>query len=98
MDEAAEALNAIQDEAAALGDTDDLLMAEWLYDGDRNTKFFHTMNRVRKTSTGMSSLIIDGVLSFDTGSISNSVVEFFSELFANQDHDSYDDSALGEFI
>ncbi|KAL8523955.1 hypothetical protein ACS0TY_013785 [Phlomoides rotata] len=123
MDEAVEALNAVQAEAAALGDTDDLLMTEfdcnirlntalaqhqalstqrnclqWLHDGDRNTKFFHTMNRVRKTSTGLTSLIIDRVLSFETDSISNVVVEFFSELFPNQDHDSYDDSDLGEFI
>ncbi|KAL8535272.1 hypothetical protein ACS0TY_011045 [Phlomoides rotata] len=87
MEEAAEALNAVQAEAATLGDMDDRLMAkvecnihlntalaqnqalstqrnrlQWLYDGDSNTKFFHTMNRVRKTSTGLSSLIIDGVL------------------------------------
>ncbi|KAL8492502.1 hypothetical protein ACS0TY_023907 [Phlomoides rotata] len=56
---------------------------QWLHDGDCNTRFFHTMNHVCKTTTGLSSLIIDGVLSFDTESISNSVVEFFYDLFTN---------------
>ncbi|KAL8463009.1 hypothetical protein ACS0TY_033861 [Phlomoides rotata] len=119
MEEAVEALNAIQAEAATMGDTEERLLAEidcnirlnttltqhqalhtqrnrlqWLNDGNRNTKFFHTMNRVRKSSTGLSSLIIDGVLTFDTNSISNAMVEFFSELFTNRDHGSYDDSVL----
>ncbi|KAL8511849.1 hypothetical protein ACS0TY_018326 [Phlomoides rotata] len=95
MEEAVEALNAVQAEAAILGDMNDRLLAE---DGDRNTKFFHTMNRVRKTSFGLTSLIINGVLFFNSDSISNSVVEFFSDLFANRDLGSYDDSVLGDFI
>ncbi|KAL8520162.1 hypothetical protein ACS0TY_010907 [Phlomoides rotata] len=56
------------------------------------------MNRVRKTSNGLSSLIINGVLSFDTDNISNSVVDFFSDLFSNRDQGSYDDLVLGDFI
>ncbi|KAL8546866.1 hypothetical protein ACS0TY_006543 [Phlomoides rotata] len=123
MEDAAEALNAIQAETALLGDTGDVFMAEvkcniclnkglaqhqalstqhnhlqWLHDGDRNSKFFHTMNRVCKTSTILSLFLIDDVLSFDTESISNKVVDFFTELFTNQDQGMYDDSVLGNFI
>ncbi|KAL8502780.1 hypothetical protein ACS0TY_021771 [Phlomoides rotata] len=71
---------------------------QWLRDGDRNSKFFHTMNRIRKTSSIFSSLLINDVLSFDPEAILDRVVTFFSELFTNQDLDTYDDSVLGNFI
>ncbi|KAL8488039.1 hypothetical protein ACS0TY_024349 [Phlomoides rotata] len=71
---------------------------QWLQDDDRNSKFFYTMNHVRKTSTGLSSLLMDGVLSFDTKSIPNRVVDLFTELFTNHDQGTYDDSALGDFV
>ncbi|KAL8523465.1 hypothetical protein ACS0TY_013428 [Phlomoides rotata] len=99
MEEASEALKAIQAEAALLSDFDDRLLAEidctirlnavlnrhqvhstqrnrlqWLQDVDRNSKFFHTMNRIRKTSFDLSSLIFDGELTFDPGIISDLVV------------------------
>ncbi|KAL8514578.1 hypothetical protein ACS0TY_013607 [Phlomoides rotata] len=110
MEEASEALNAIQVETALLGDSDDRLLEEIDYtiylnaaltrhqDGDRNTKFFHTMNRIRKTSFGLSSLIIDGELTFDPEIISDSVVQFYTELFTALDQDTFDDTILGEFI
>ncbi|KAL8488040.1 hypothetical protein ACS0TY_024350 [Phlomoides rotata] len=97
MEEAAEVLTAIQAETAILGNSEERLLAE-IEDGDRNSKFFHTMNRIRKTSTGLSSLLIDDVLSFNSEAISDKVVDFFSELFTNQDHDTYDDSVLDTFI
>ncbi|KAL8492490.1 hypothetical protein ACS0TY_023895 [Phlomoides rotata] len=96
MEEAAEALTVIQVETAILGDSEERLLTE--IDGDRNSKFFHTMNCIRKTSTGLSSLLIDDVLSFDCEAISGKVVNFFSDLFTNQDHDTYDDSVLDSFI
>ncbi|KAL8502779.1 hypothetical protein ACS0TY_021770 [Phlomoides rotata] len=71
---------------------------QWLQDGDRNSKFFHAMNRIWKTSFGLSSLIVDGELTFDPGIISDSVVQFYTELFTSADQDSYDDTILGEFI
>ncbi|KAL8542708.1 hypothetical protein ACS0TY_003546 [Phlomoides rotata] len=95
LEEAAEALNAGKAETALLGDNDDRLMTE---DRDRNTNFFHTMNRVRKTSTGLSSLLIDGDLSFDTEIISNRVVDFCMDLFTDHDQGTYDDSTLGDFV
>ncbi|KAL8529264.1 hypothetical protein ACS0TY_006624 [Phlomoides rotata] len=58
---------------------------QWLQDGDHNSWFFHTMNRIRKTSVGLSSLVIDGELTFDPGIISDSVVNFYTELFMAQD-------------
>ncbi|KAL8502785.1 hypothetical protein ACS0TY_021776 [Phlomoides rotata] len=47
---------------------------QWFQDGDRNSQFFHTMNRFHKTSIGLSSLVVDGELIFDSGIISDSVV------------------------
>ncbi|KAL8546974.1 hypothetical protein ACS0TY_006621 [Phlomoides rotata] len=54
---------------------------QWLQDGCRNSKFFHTMNHIRRTSTGLSSLIINEELSFDPEIISDSVVQFYTDLF-----------------
>ncbi|KAL8529336.1 hypothetical protein ACS0TY_006665 [Phlomoides rotata] len=71
---------------------------QWLQDGDRNSQFFHTMNRIRKTSVGLSSLIVNGELTFDPGIIADSVVQFYTELFTAQDQTTYDDSVLGAFI
>ncbi|KAL8463020.1 hypothetical protein ACS0TY_033873 [Phlomoides rotata] len=110
MEQASDALNAIQAESALLGDSDDRLFAEidctirlntaltHHQDGDRNTKFFHTMNIIHKTSFGLSSLIVDGELTFDPGIISDSIVQFYTELFTALDQDTFDDTVLGEFI
>ncbi|KAL8492488.1 hypothetical protein ACS0TY_023893 [Phlomoides rotata] len=54
--------------------------------------------RIRKTSVGLSSLVVDGELTFDPGIISDSVVQFYTELFTAQDQVTYDDSVLGAFI
>ncbi|KAL8543017.1 hypothetical protein ACS0TY_003769 [Phlomoides rotata] len=56
------------------------------------------MNRIRKTSFGLSSLIVEGELTFDPGIISDSVVQFYTELFTAIDQDPFDDTVLGEFI
>ncbi|KAL8556379.1 hypothetical protein ACS0TY_003989 [Phlomoides rotata] len=71
---------------------------QWLKDGDRNSQFFYTMNRIRKTSIGLSSLVVDGEITFDPGIISDSVVQFYTDLFMAQDQVTYDDSILGNFI
>ncbi|KAL8457094.1 hypothetical protein ACS0TY_034251 [Phlomoides rotata] len=36
---------------------------QWLSDGDRNTNFFHIANAVRKTNSGLTSLLVNGELS-----------------------------------
>ncbi|KAL8520051.1 hypothetical protein ACS0TY_010837 [Phlomoides rotata] len=54
--------------------------------------------RIRKTSVGLSSLVVDGELTFDPGIISDSVIQFYTELFTAQDQATYDDSVLGAFI
>ncbi|KAL8523928.1 hypothetical protein ACS0TY_013764 [Phlomoides rotata] len=71
---------------------------QWLQDGDQNSRFFYTMNRIRKTSIGLSSLVIDRELTFNPGIISDSMVQFYTELFTAQDQATYDDSVLGAFI
>ncbi|KAL8529340.1 hypothetical protein ACS0TY_006669 [Phlomoides rotata] len=99
MEEAPEALNAIQAESALYGDTEDRLLTEIdCTDGDRNSRFFHTMNRIRETSIGLSSLVVNGELTFDPWIISDSVVQFYTELFTAQDQATYDDSVLWAFI
>ncbi|KAL8474714.1 hypothetical protein ACS0TY_031235 [Phlomoides rotata] len=71
---------------------------QWLQDGDRNSRFFHMMNRIRKTSIGLSSMVVDGELTFNPGIISNSVVQYYTDLFMAQDQTTYDDIILGNFI
>ncbi|KAL8514475.1 hypothetical protein ACS0TY_013549 [Phlomoides rotata] len=56
------------------------------------------MNRIHKTSIGLSSLVVDGELTFDLVIISDSVVQVYTELFTAQDQVTYDDSVLGAFI
>ncbi|KAL8546978.1 hypothetical protein ACS0TY_006625 [Phlomoides rotata] len=56
------------------------------------------MNRIRKTSVGLSSLLVNGELTFDPSIIVDSVVQFYTELFMAQDQPTYDDSVLGAFI
>ncbi|KAL8542629.1 hypothetical protein ACS0TY_003491 [Phlomoides rotata] len=82
MEEASEALNAIQAEAALYGDTEDRL----------STKIDCT------TSVGLYSLIVNGDITFDPGIIADSVVQFYTELFTAQDQPTYDDSVLAAFI
>ncbi|KAL8546969.1 hypothetical protein ACS0TY_006616 [Phlomoides rotata] len=55
------------------------------------------MNRIRKTTVGLSSLVVDGELTFDPWIISDLVVQFYTVLFTAQDQVAYDDS-LGAFI
>ncbi|KAL8546919.1 hypothetical protein ACS0TY_006582 [Phlomoides rotata] len=69
---------------------------KWLQDGDRNSKFFHTMNRIRKSSCGLSSLMVDGILTFDPGIISDAVVQFYTELFTASDQEHFEDTILGQ--
>ncbi|KAL8524002.1 hypothetical protein ACS0TY_013819 [Phlomoides rotata] len=56
------------------------------------------MNRIRKTSVDLSSLIVNGELTFNPGIIADLVVQFYTELFTAQDQTTYDDSFLGAFI
>ncbi|KAL8546894.1 hypothetical protein ACS0TY_006564 [Phlomoides rotata] len=56
------------------------------------------MNKIQKTFFGLSSLVVNGDLTFDPGIILDTVVQFYTELFIDQGHNTYDDNILGEFI
>ena len=58
-------------------------MLKWLFDGDRNTAFFHQMVKLRKASRGIPMLEIDGHPTTGQTIIGNHILEFYKDLFAN---------------
>lgn len=54
----------------------------WLKDGDRNTKFFHHSLRMRRASSGISTLMVDGEICTDEEHIASHIVDFYKNLFA----------------
>ncbi|XP_057784939.1 uncharacterized protein LOC131002461 [Salvia miltiorrhiza] len=53
----------------------------WLHDGDRNSSFFHNMIKFRKHRLNIGHLMIDGIVSTDSGSIERHIIDYFSNLF-----------------
>lgn len=64
----------------------------WLAEGDRNTRFFHTMCRARRSRSSIT-LLRDGDQVFqDPMAIQNHIVDYYTDLFAN--NVDYSDTGL----
>ncbi|KAL8457074.1 hypothetical protein ACS0TY_035060 [Phlomoides rotata] len=72
--------------------------AHWLTDGDRNTKFFHTLHSLRKSSNFLNSMYIGDILSHDPVVIGGHVVDYYTELFSARTGGKSDFSALDGFM
>lgn len=64
----------------------------WLSEGDRNTRFFHTICRARRTRSSIT-LLRDGNQVFqDPLAVQNHIVDYYTKLFTN--HADYIDTGL----
>lgn len=54
---------------------------QWDKDGDRNTKFFHRITKVRRRKNNISSLKINGNFTEDKSEIKEGITSFFKSLF-----------------
>lgn len=57
--------------------------AQWLKEGDRNTKFFHKMESIHKNANQISNLWIEGQLIEERGDIKEGIVGFYSKLYSD---------------
>ncbi|XP_047306312.1 uncharacterized protein LOC124909703 [Impatiens glandulifera] len=55
--------------------------ATWLRYGDKNTKFFHCVSKAQARNNAINSISVKGVVHDGEPVISNSIVEFYKELF-----------------
>ncbi|XP_057790445.1 uncharacterized protein LOC131007339 [Salvia miltiorrhiza] len=66
----------------------------WLTDGDRNTAFFHAMLKYKKRPHIIPHLDIQGSMVYDQDEIGNHIVDFFSNLFNEDNMEEIDVVAL----
>lgn len=64
---------------------------DWIYFGDRNTKFFHNRALVRQNSERIFALKVGGQWCCDSEALQKEAVRYFSSLY------SLDDQTLGRF-
>ncbi|XP_057770983.1 uncharacterized protein LOC130990768 [Salvia miltiorrhiza] len=70
----------------------------WLSDGDRNTRFFHSMVKWRRASQSIKKLSIDGVTSDDPTAMAAHVVSFYEDLFMEPSSGAVDRSWIAGYI
>jgi hypothetical protein len=64
---------------------------EWLYEGDRNTTFFHEKAFARRKTNRIDALVCeDGSVCTDQNGIKGMVYEFYESLFTSESIDSMD--------
>ncbi|XP_048493141.1 uncharacterized protein LOC104908756 [Beta vulgaris subsp. vulgaris] len=55
--------------------------SKWLKEGDRNTKFFHTLASIRRQKNFISSVLIDNTNIVDCAGIKSEAVSYFQKIF-----------------
>lgn len=55
--------------------------SQWLKEGDRNTKFFHTMASIRRCKNTNEQLTVDGNIIGSPDDVKAEVVNFFKKIF-----------------
>ncbi|XP_057782626.1 uncharacterized protein LOC131000636 [Salvia miltiorrhiza] len=70
----------------------------WLSDGDRNTRFFHSMVKWRRSNQNIKKLNIDGVISEDPGVMAAHVIHFYEDLFSEPISPPVDRSWISGYI
>ena len=58
--------------------------SQWVKEGDRNTKYFHTIASLRKRKNSISSLTINGIVIDDPAGLREEAVRFFSNSFKEE--------------
>jgi hypothetical protein len=56
----------------------------WLREGDKCTKFFHTIANSNKRRNSIDYLLIDGTMSTNWSKISEHIVQFYQRRFTEQ--------------
>ena len=57
----------------------------WLTQGDNNTKFFHNCAKVRQSLNSISTLRCNGTLTTDLGIIKTQIVDFYTNLYKEEE-------------
>ncbi|XP_057812491.1 uncharacterized protein LOC131026578 [Salvia miltiorrhiza] len=70
----------------------------WLSDGDRNTRFFHSMVKWRRSNQNIKQLSIDGVISEDPVVMADHVIHFYEDLFSEPASAPVDRSWISGYI
>ncbi|XP_057803295.1 uncharacterized protein LOC131018600 [Salvia miltiorrhiza] len=70
----------------------------WLSDGDRNTRFFHSMVKWRRSNQNVKQLKIDGVISEDPDVMATHVIHFYEDLFSEPIFEPVDRSWISGYI
>ncbi|XP_057779860.1 uncharacterized protein LOC130998459 [Salvia miltiorrhiza] len=70
----------------------------WLSDGDRNTRFFHSMVKWRRSNQNNKQLNIDGVISEDQTVMAAHVIHFYEDLFSEPNSEPVDRSWISGYI
>lgn len=55
--------------------------SKWLKEGDRNTKFFHTLASIRRQKNSISSIVVDNTNIVDCAGIKSEAVSYFQNIF-----------------
>ena len=58
--------------------------AKWVKEGDRNTRYFHTLASIRKRKNSITSLSTNGFVIDDPAGLKEEAISFFSKIFSEE--------------